>query len=123
MMGFHLAQSLSFCSRLPPPPPDFLGAMEHGGKHGGTWKLTRRAKLEEKKTMVGENDSSRGSGLSNPDAARCRAVPLRAVNARSNRDPRCDASLPTSWPFPLLTGSGFAQRTVTSGHTPAARVP
>ena len=65
-------------------------------------------KTEEKKTMVGESDRSRGSGLNNPGAARCRAVPLRAVNARSNRAPRRyprrDASLPTSWPFPLLTG-------------------
>ena len=66
MMGFHLAQSLSLCSRLLLPPPDFLGAMGREGKRGGTWKLTRRAKLEETKTMVGESDSSRGSGLITP---------------------------------------------------------
>ena len=63
---------------------------------------------EEKKTMVGESHRSRGSGLNKPGAARCRAVPLHAVNARNNcaprRNPRCDASLPTPWQFPLLTG-------------------
>jgi hypothetical protein len=84
-------------------------------------------KTEEKKTMVGESDRSRGSGLNNPGAARCRAVPLRAVNARNNRaprrNPRCDASLPTSWPFPLLTGKWACAATVASGHAPAARVP
>ena len=63
MMGFHLAQSLSLCSRLLLPPPDFLGAMGREGKRESTWKLERKTKLEEKETMVGENDSSRGSGL------------------------------------------------------------
>ena len=104
MMGFHLAQSFSFYSRLLLPPPDLLGAMGCERKRGSAWKLARKTKTEEKKTMVGESDRSHGSGLNNPDAARCRAVPLRAVNARNNRAPRCDASLPTSWPFPLLTG-------------------
>ena len=66
MMGFHLAQSLSFCSRLPLPPPDFLGAMEREGKRGGTWKLARKTKLKEKETMVGGSDNSRGSGLITP---------------------------------------------------------
>ena len=60
------------------------------------------------KTTVGESDGCRGSGLNNPGTARRRAVPLRAVNARNNRaprrNPRCDASLPTPWQFPLLTG-------------------
>ena len=66
MIGFHLAQSLSFCSRLLLAPPDFLGAMEREGKHGGTWKPARKTKLEEKETMVGESDNSRGSGLITP---------------------------------------------------------
>ena len=87
MMGFHLAQSFSLCSHLLLPPPDLLGAMGRERIRGSTWKLARKTKIEEKKTMVGESDSSRGSGLSNPGTARCRAVPLRAVNARSNHAP------------------------------------
>ena len=108
MMGFHLAQSLSFCSRLLLPPPDFLGAMEREGKRGGTWKLARKTKLEEKETMVGESDKQSWLGINNPDAARCLAVPLRAVNARSNRAPRRyprrDASLPTLVAVPTSYG-------------------
>ena len=94
MMGFHLAQSFSLYSRLLLPPPDFLGAMGCERKRVSAWRLARKTKTEEKKTMVGESDRSRGSGLNNPGAARCRAVLLRAVNARNNRAPRRDASLP-----------------------------
>ena len=104
MMGFHLAQSLSFCSRLLMPPPDFLGAMEHEGKRGGTWKLARKSKREEKETMVGVSDNSRGSGLNNPGAARCRAVPLRAVTAPH------DATRDATHHCPLRGRSHFLRR-------------